>query len=54
MGANGPAFIEDTPFAPGASQSARKAASEQLIRAYQHIYRLQTTDANCSRNYIKT
>lgn len=46
-----PAFREDTPYAPNSPYSASKAASDHLVRAYQHTYGLQTTTSNCSNNY---
>lgn len=51
LGPNDPAFSEDTPYAPNSPYSASKAASDHLVRAYQHTYGLQTTTSNCSNNY---
>jgi dTDP-glucose 4,6-dehydratase len=51
LGPNDPAFTEDTPYAPNSPYSASKAASDHLVRAYQHTYGLQTTTSNCSNNY---
>jgi dTDP-glucose 4,6-dehydratase len=51
LGANDPAFHEDTPYAPNSPYSASKAASDHLVRAYHHTYGLHTTMTNCSNNY---
>ena len=46
-----PAWSEDTPYAPNSPYAASKAASDHLVRAYQHTYALPTTITNCSNNY---
>ena len=46
-----PAFTEETPFAPNSPYAASKAASDHLVRAYQHTYELPTLTTNCSNNY---
>ncbi len=46
-----PAFTEITPYAPNSPYAASKAASDHVVRAYQHTYGLQTTTSNCSNNY---
>ena len=51
LGPDDPAFTEETPYAPNSPYSASKAASDHLVRAYQHTYGLQTTTSNCSNNY---
>lgn len=51
LGANDPAFIETTPYAPNSPYSASKAASDHLIRAYHHTYGMPTLTTNCSNNY---
>ena len=51
LGADDPAFREDTPYAPNSPYSASKAASDHLVRAYHHTYGLDTTTTNCSNNY---
>ena len=51
LGAEDPAFHEDTPYAPNSPYSASKAASDHLVRAYHHTYGLSTTMTNCSNNY---
>jgi dTDP-glucose 4,6-dehydratase len=51
LGHHDPAFTEDTPYAPNSPYSASKAASDHLVRAYNHTYGLQTTTSNCSNNY---
>jgi dTDP-glucose 4,6-dehydratase len=46
-----PAFSETTPYAPNSPYSASKAASDHLVRAYHHTYKLPVTTSNCSNNY---
>jgi len=46
-----PAFTETTPYAPNSPYSATKAASDHLVRAYHHTYRLPVLTTNCSNNY---
>jgi dTDP-glucose 4,6-dehydratase len=46
-----PAWSEDTPYAPNSPYAASKAASDHLVRAYQHTYSLPTSITNCSNNY---
>jgi dTDP-glucose 4,6-dehydratase len=46
-----PAFTETTAYAPNSPYSASKAASDHLVRAYQHTYGLPTLTTNCSNNY---
>jgi dTDP-glucose 4,6-dehydratase len=46
-----PAFTESTPYSPNSPYAASKAASDHLVRAYQHTYGLATTMSNCSNNY---
>jgi dTDP-glucose 4,6-dehydratase len=50
LGATG-AFTEQTPYAPSSPYSASKAASDHLVRAWHHTYRLPTLTTNCSNNY---
>ncbi len=45
------AFTEETPYAPNSPYSASKAASDHLVRAFQHTYGLPTLTTNCSNNY---
>jgi len=51
LSAADPAFTEETPFAPNSPYAASKAASDHLVRAYQHTYKLPTLTTNCSNNY---
>lgn len=51
LSATDPAFTEITPYAPNSPYAASKAASDHIVRAYQHTYGLQTTTSNCSNNY---
>ncbi|MGI9286456.1 MAG: dTDP-glucose 4,6-dehydratase [Pseudomonadales bacterium] len=46
-----PAFTEQTLYQPNSPYAASKAASDHLVRAYQHTYGLQVTTSNCSNNY---
>ena len=46
-----PAFTEQTPFAPNSPYAASKAASDHLVRSYQHTFGLPTLTTNCSNNY---
>ena len=46
-----PPFRESTAYAPNSPYSASKAASDHLVRAYYHTYRLPTLTTNCSNNY---
>jgi dTDP-glucose 4,6-dehydratase len=49
--ASSPAFTEETAYSPNSPYSASKAASDHLVRAYQHTYGMPTTASNCSNNY---
>ena len=51
LDADGPAFTEDTPYAPNSPYSASKAASDHLVRAYHHTYGMNVVTSNCSNNY---
>jgi len=51
LGADDPAFSEQTPYAPNSPYAASKAASDHLVRAYHHTYGLPTLTTNCSNNY---
>ena len=46
-----PAFSEASRYEPNSPYSASKAASDHLVRAYQHTYGLPTLTTNCSNNY---
>jgi dTDP-glucose 4,6-dehydratase len=46
-----PAFAETTPYAPNSPYAASKAASDMLVRAWHHTYKLPTLITNCSNNY---
>jgi dTDP-glucose 4,6-dehydratase len=45
------AFSETTPYAPNSPYAASKAASDHLVRAWQHTFGLPTLTTNCSNNY---
>lgn len=51
LGPSDAAFTESTPYSPNSPYAASKAASDHLVRAYQHTYGLPTTISNCSNNY---
>jgi dTDP-glucose 4,6-dehydratase len=51
LAATDPAFTEETPFAPNSPYAASKAASDHLVRSYQHTFGLPTLTTNCSNNY---
>jgi dTDP-glucose 4,6-dehydratase len=44
-------FTEETPYQPNSPYSASKAASDHLVRAWQHTYGLPILITNCSNNY---
>ena len=46
-----PAFTEETPYDPKSPYAASKAASDHLVRAYNHTYSLPALITNCSNNY---
>ena len=51
LGAEESAFSETTRYAPNSPYSASKAASDHLVRAYFHTYKLPVLTTNCSNNY---
>ena len=51
LGADDPAFNEQTAYSPNSPYSASKAGSDHLVRAYHHTYGMQVTTSNCSNNY---
>jgi dTDP-glucose 4,6-dehydratase len=46
-----PPFAETTAYAPNSPYAASKAASDMLVRAWHHTYKLPTLITNCSNNY---
>ena len=46
-----PPFTETHSYAPNSPYSASKAASDHLVRAWHHTYRLPVLTTNCSNNY---
>jgi dTDP-glucose 4,6-dehydratase len=50
LGADG-LFCETTAYDPRSPYSASKAASDHLVRAWQHTYGLPVLVTNCSNNY---
>jgi dTDP-glucose 4,6-dehydratase len=51
LGPSTPAFTETTPYSPNSPYAASKAASDHLVRSFQHTYGLPTLTTNCSNNY---
>lgn len=51
LGADDAAFHEKTRYEPNSPYSASKAASDHLVRAYHHTYKLPVLTTNCSNNY---
>ena len=51
LGVADAAFTERHPYQPNSPYSASKAASDHLVRAYHHTYRLPVLTSNCSNNY---
>lgn len=51
LGPQDPPFSETTPYAPNSPYSASKAASDHLVRAYFHTYKLPVVTTNCSNNF---
>src|SRR5207237_2107972 len=49
--ASDPAFSETKRYEPNSPYSASKAASDHLVRAYHHTYKLPVATTNCSNNY---
>ncbi|MDB5472996.1 MAG: dTDP-glucose 4,6-dehydratase [Devosia sp.] len=48
---DGSLFSEATPYAPSSPYSASKAASDHLVRAWNHTFGLPIIVTNCSNNY---
>ncbi len=46
-----PAFKETNQYEPNSPYSASKAASDHLVRAWNHTYGLPVLTTNCSNNY---
>jgi dTDP-glucose 4,6-dehydratase len=44
-------FTEETAYAPNSPYSASKAASDHLVKAWHHTYKLPVVMTNCSNNY---
>lgn len=44
-------FSENSPYDPKSPYSASKAASDHLVRAWQHSFGIYVTLSNCSNNY---
>ena len=51
LGAQDPAFSEQTPYDPSSPYSASKAASDHLVRAWARSYDMNVVISNCSNNY---
>jgi dTDP-glucose 4,6-dehydratase len=50
LGARG-SFQETTPYRPNSPYASSKAASDHLVRAWHHTYKLPVLVTNCSNNY---
>jgi dTDP-glucose 4,6-dehydratase len=48
---NDPKFNEENPYRPNSPYSASKAASDHLVRAWFHTYKLPVLTTNCSNNF---
>ena len=48
---NSGTFSEDSAYDPRSPYSSSKAASDHLVRAWNHTYKLPTLITNCSNNY---
>ena len=51
LGPSDGAFTESHRYEPNSPYSASKAASDHLVRAWQHTYGLPVLTTNCSNNY---
>lgn len=51
LDADEPAFNETSRYQPNSPYSASKAASDHLVRVYDHTYGLPVLTTNCSNNY---
>ncbi len=51
LGATDAPWDEKCPYEPNSPYAASKAASDHLVRSFQHTYRLPTITTNCSNNY---
>jgi dTDP-glucose 4,6-dehydratase len=51
LGPDDPPFTESSTVRPNSPYAASKAASDHLVRAYQHTYGIPTLTTNCSNNY---
>jgi dTDP-glucose 4,6-dehydratase len=51
LGADEPAFSEDSPLNPSSPYAASKAAADLMVRAYNRTYGLPTLITRCGNNY---
>lgn len=51
LDADDPPFAEANQYQPNSPYSASKAASDHLVRAYNHTYGIPVLTTNCSNNY---
>ncbi|HTK55244.1 MAG TPA: dTDP-glucose 4,6-dehydratase [Gemmatimonadales bacterium] len=51
LGPTDPPFAETNGYEPNSPYSASKAASDHLVRAWHHTYKLPDVTTNCSNNY---
>lgn len=51
LGARDLPWNEECPYAPNSPYAASKAASDHLVRSFNHTFRFPTVTTNCSNNY---
>ena len=51
LGLSDKSFTEENKYQPNSPYSASKAASDHLVRAWFHTYKLNVITSNCSNNY---
>ncbi len=51
LGLSDKSFTEENKYQPNSPYSASKAASDHLVRAWFHTYKLNVVTSNCSNNY---
>ena len=51
LGVTDKPWDEECPYKPNSPYAASKAASDHIVRSFQHTYNLPTLTTNCSNNY---
>ena len=51
LGVTDKPWDEECPYEPNSPYAASKAASDHIVRSFQHTYHLPTLTTNCSNNY---